>query len=79
MKEKIVKTILLLTIVIPIVLNSGCLSYKNIGSDLGEGLMDELKSNADTIGADFLKGMVQGLTSDSSLAERIWAWRVEQL
>lgn len=66
MKAKFIKIILLLAVIVPIVLYSGCFSFKNIGNDLGEGLMGELKNNADTIGSEFLRGMVQGLTSDSS-------------
>ena len=66
MKAKFINIILLLAVIIPILFYSGCFSFKNIGSDLGEGLMGELKNNADTIGSEFLRGMVQGLTSDSS-------------
>jgi len=66
MKSKILRALLFAAFIIAAVFESGCFSFKNIGSDLGEGLMDELKSNADTIGTQFLTGMVQGLTSDSS-------------
>lgn len=66
MKSKLLKAVLLTAIVTTIVFFSGCFSFKNIGSDLGEGLMDQLKDNADTIGNQFLRGMVNGLTSDSS-------------
>ena len=49
---------------------AGCAVFKNAGSDLGAGLSDGVKSNADTIGTKLGSGVVQGardtLTSEET-------------
>lgn len=67
--KKHLKILLLIICTAYAVINSGCFSFRDIGDDLGEGLMGELKKNADTIGFELVKGMQESLTSDKSKHE----------
>ena len=45
---------------------AGCFSFKDAGHDLGEGLGNSLKSDADTVGHKLVKGMRESLTDEES-------------
>jgi len=60
-KIKKIKYLFILIILIP-----GCASFQGIGDDLGEGLMEQLKNNADTIGFELMKGVRESFTNPDS-------------
>ncbi len=43
-----------------------CANFRNIGSDLGEGVMNQVKASADSIGYNLVTGVRRSLTSDES-------------
>ena len=48
-----------------IAINS-CSSFKGWGSDFGEGLFDQAKTNVDTVGSELVKGLQEELTNEES-------------
>lgn len=62
MIKKLASVIFLLLILILY----SCSAFKGWGSDLGEGLMDEAKTNIDTVGYELVKGLREGLTNEES-------------
>ncbi len=60
------KNIIIFIILSFLVFISGCSVFQGIGDDLGEGLMGQLKSNADTIGFELMKGVSESFTNEKS-------------
>jgi hypothetical protein len=52
-----------------IIFLSGCSAFRSVGDNLGEGLMEQLKQNADTIGFELVKGVRESFTSEKSQKE----------
>jgi len=60
------KNIPALIILLFLIFISGCSVFQGIGDDLGDGLMGQLKSNADTIGFELMKGVRESFTNEKS-------------
>ena len=61
-----IKKLLITISLFALIVLSACSAFKGWGSDLGEGLMDEAKTNIDTVGYELVKGLREGLTNEES-------------
>ena len=64
LKNKKLRLIISMSLLSCSLLFQSCMNFKNIGGDLGEGLLDELDNRSDTITYKLGKGLIDGLTDE---------------
>jgi hypothetical protein len=58
--------LILISIILLIFFSQGCSIFRNAGDDLGEGLTEQLKENADSIGFNLMRGIRESFTNEES-------------